>query len=288
MKVLKQLGVLVISLIAQNLSGQALLINQGSAINPNGHFHNQEWTDANSFVFAINSNRSTTVYIKHDGQNLNIAFAGNLQTGGTYFPEIMIDPNHSHDGNIQADDWWFHVSATDCEYQGQYGNYNNCQLIRPNWTAKPNFQQGLIVDTVEIQIPFSTLGIQAIDTIGIAFLLNNFQSLLKFPASANHLNPSTWASGLLSASTGIKGERSSDKLQLFPNPSNGKIQVNLNEELVVYNELIIRNIIGEEVYKKSISSFPLRLNLSHLEKGMYFIFLENENEQFSKKLILID
>lgn len=286
MKLLKQLSIMALSLATHSLCSQTILINQGSPISPDGQFQHQEWTDANSFVFTINSNRSTRVYYKHDGQHLNIAFAGSLQTGGTYFPELMIDPNNSDESNIQSNDWWFHVSATDCEYQGQYGNYNNCQGVRPNWKAAPNFQQGRIVDTVEIQIPFSTLGIQANDTIGIGFLLNNFQSILKYPSGSSHLNPSSWSNAILSMTTSIEQSHQKSFLQVFPNPSDGQIQLNWSNDIIEPSFLILRNVLGEEVKRIVNPKSSQQLDLSHLEKGIYFIAISSDKEQISKKIIL--
>src|SRR5687767_5395371 len=100
-----------------------LIINvpYGAASTIDGTFSPGEWDDANMLV--LTASPQTKVLYKHDSSNFYIAFAGNLQSGNK-FPEILLDINNAKTSGWQDDDWWFHVSATDCEYKAEYGNYD--------------------------------------------------------------------------------------------------------------------------------------------------------------------
>lgn len=265
--------------------GQNTIVPSGTAVSVDGHFSVQEWSDAQQVNFPISAGYSTQVYFKHDANNLYVAFAGNLQTAGFYFPEIMIDANYSRSTSLEADDWWFHVSATDCEYQGAYGNYANCQVVRPNWTAAPNFQSGQVLDTVEIEIPLSTIMVNQHDTIGIAFLLNNFQVIKSYPDTANHLNPSTWIRAVLDISTALpKQEQLNESLALFPNPTRGQINFELKKGM---NRLLLYDLLGQELENRMIlaDAGSYQLNLDDYPPGIYFLKVLGKEKSYTSKLV---
>lgn len=82
---------------------------------------------------------------------------------------------------------------------------------------------------------------------------------------------------------------SANLFQVIPNPSNGEVKINISvDNQAVYN-LNVRNILGQTVYTDILSvngAKTERLDLSSMEKGVYFLTLENDNERLQKKLIL--
>lgn len=69
--------------------------------------------------------------------------------------------------------------------------------------------------------------------------------------------------------------------ELFPNPTNGKLFINGNK---VGERLRIFDLSGKVVLEDLLSSTTNSLNLQHLEKGIYFI----EINQLRKKLVLVE
>jgi hypothetical protein len=57
-------------------------------------------------------------------------------------------------------------------------------------------------------------------------------------------------------------------VSVYPNPSNGNIQLN---GLSFGTNLAIYNMLGKQVYSQKIEGDNLRLNLIHLASGKYFI-----------------
>jgi len=141
---------------------------------------------------------SVPVGIKHDAEAITIAFA-QLQPPGpppfAVFPELLIDVGNEKLEALGPDDWWFHVSATDCAAAGRYDDYDGCVLEARTWEAN-NFPSGELIDAVEIRIPLQTLGIdqrQPVE-IGIALRLSDTQGYAAhWPLTADPATPSTWA-----------------------------------------------------------------------------------------------
>jgi hypothetical protein len=76
----------------------------------------------------------------------------------------------------------------------------------------------------------------------------------------------------------------SDKLHIYPNPSNGLINIEL-DKLNFYN-ISISNVLAKEVYNSTISAVNTILDLSNFDKGLYFVELNDGKNIFTKKLII--
>lgn len=287
-----RLIVVIILSNSVNLFSQSLKFPYSGKPNIDGVIDSAEWSAADSVSITISVNRKTVVYFMRDSSNLNFAFAGNLISGGNYFPEILINTHNDSASTFQTDDWWFHVSATDCEFKGGYGDYSNCQLVRPNWIAEPNFQAGQVTDTVEISIPDSTLGITSSDTIGISFLLNNFQNIQNYPANSNHLNPSTWAKATFSNTiTGIdeKREPEAREFKVYPNPTKGPLKLEIQGSVGLSVSLQVLSLSGKLLESRSlnVSNGYLYedLDLSSYEKGVYFLVIDSGIDKSYRKVV---
>jgi hypothetical protein len=76
----------------------------------------------------------------------------------------------------------------------------------------------------------------------------------------------------------------------YPNPSNGIVNINLQNTSIGDNKtIVITNLIGQEVYRSEIKNFngsEISLNLSDLAKGAYFINVSDKTSNGTKKLII--
>jgi len=59
-----------------------------------------------------------------------------------------------------------------------------------------------------------------------------------------------------------------EQIKIYPNPTNGNINIS-SEEII--NKIEIYNIIGECVVSKNLNNINTTINLSNLQKGIYFI-----------------
>lgn len=279
------------TIIGSTLSAQVVIgIPQSAGAAIDGEIRSAEWQLA-ATTSLIQSNGDTSwILMQHDGANLYFAFYGNLQKGQVVFPEILLDVDHSRSANWQPDDWWFHVSATDCDYQGAYGNFDSCALQRPNWEAVPNFTTGLpYTDSIEVKIPFSTLNysFMPMDTIGLAVVLSNTVNIFdSWPGPASHLQPSTWSEAVLLPWLSIS-EREAVDWNVFPNPAIDNITISFG----ILNgpaKLNVYTTSGQLIMKKSLllhQNEHSSIELS-LARGIYVLELEAEAYNSTRKIIV--
>jgi hypothetical protein len=282
---------IISAIVATTLSAQAVIgIPQSAGAAIDGEIKSTEWQLA-AITSLIQSNGDTTwILMQHDGANLYFAFYGNLQKGQVVFPEVLMDINHSRSSSWESDDWWFHVSATDCDYQGAYGNFDSCALQRPNWEAVPNYTTGLpYTDSIEVKIPFSTLNYSFIpmDTIGLALVLSNTVNIFdSWPGSASHLQPGTWSEAVLLPWLSTS-EKAVEEWSVYPNPAHESISISFGM-LNGPAQLKVYTTNGQLIVQRS-----LLLNRSDrtsaellLDRGIYILELESMGHNSTRKVIV--
>ena len=79
-----------------------------------------------------------------------------------------------------------------------------------------------------------------------------------------------------------------DEIEIYPNPSNGKMFITLNNNYSAKNiNLEIFNVLGDKVLLDiSLKQFPAELDLTALSKGIYFITVTNGDYISTQKIIL--
>ncbi len=96
--------------------------------------------------------------------------------------------------------------------------------------------------------------------------------------------------GNLPLSTGInQASRSKAIFEVSPNPNNGLFNLNILAIEANSYTLNVRNMIGQQVHTELISingELNKQLDLQNVEKGIYFVSLENENEKIVRKIII--
>ncbi len=98
--------------------------------------------------------------------------------------------------------------------------------------------------------------------------------------SINVINPT--ASGISTS------KKETTSFNLYPNPNNGEVNLQINNSPLKDVDVAIYNMIGENVYKSNITlsngSVKTNLNLNELNNGTYFIRISG---QATKKLIVL-
>jgi len=81
-------------------------------------------------------------------------------------------------------------------------------------------------------------------------------------------------------------------LMIIPNPNKGIFKLEISSSTEAIYSLSIVNIAGAAVYSennlKINKLFIKELDLNHLEQGVYYIYLENNNSRIVKKLVVLE
>lgn len=264
----------------QNISGQQFItFPNGSAPVIDGVMGSLEWSDAANIDIKVNANETVKVFYKTNADTLYFAFIGKLESGNVRFPEICLDTRNDKSFFWEGDDWWFHVSATDCDYNGAPAVYTDCALDQDDWLAMPNIVQGLpIVDSIEIAIPFSKVNLDSKDTFGIAFNVTNTFSTWNFwPEEAELNQPATWATACFSQTTssGIPFISDRVEIEIYPNPCDGQFTIT---SMLGFNDVMLFDELGKLVtsvhQQEKVNRLTMELNSLNLQKGTYMISVD--------------
>jgi putative intracellular protease/amidase len=77
----------------------------------------------------------------------------------------------------------------------------------------------------------------------------------------------------------------SDKIKVYPNPTNGNLSISLAEDISIKNISIV-DVLGKTVYSNNVNITPtFTIDLSQLKSGVYFIDFETNSTHFQKKII---
>ncbi|WP_296698057.1 YCF48-related protein [Algoriphagus sp.] len=74
-------------------------------------------------------------------------------------------------------------------------------------------------------------------------------------------------------------------LKIFPNPSRGTLTIS-SENLSFYNEIVILNAFGQEVFKRNILEGQSEIFMTELPKGLLLLRLRNQSNSVTKKIII--
>jgi hypothetical protein len=178
------------------------IIPRGTAVTLDGNVENTEWDDALEQSFQVGDSVVITAKLKHDGSSLLAAFQYEFSgPPNLCFPELLIDVNCDRGSEWMIDDWWFHVSGTDCEAHGEYDVWSDCSVVQPDWWGVPNFEMvenPPPINMFELQIPFSKIGAATGDSIGLALRAEYVSYTYGYwPPGATVESPATWSPVIL-------------------------------------------------------------------------------------------
>ena len=109
-----------------------------------------------------------------------------------------------------------------------------------------------------------------------------YMSMIYIPGDMVYSNGTAAAIRMITGnSIGLDEEISG--LNIYPNPSNGLVNIELEENGDFLIE--INDIIGKRIYTQNINSNTV-LNLENLEKGVYFVSISNNEKTNTTKLII--
>lgn len=281
---MKRIAPLILLLTsALTIHAQTLFIRKGTAPTIDGSYSPGEWTDADSITITTSTNGEITIHYKRGDSALYLGYSGALTEGSQpNFPEFCLDLNNDKSNNWMGDDWWFHVSLTDCEGQGISNDYSTCAASKMGWLAEPNWPLTGAYNELEISVDYSFLGQYPMvgDTIGLMFdVSNTVNRIHAYPASADTAHPSTWANAVISDDppSNIPVFKAEEAVMIFPNPAQEWVKVKTRSSTFEY-ELI--NIQGQLV-DQGIGDSDQAIPIDHHQPGLYFMKVDGRSYRLS-------
>lgn len=90
----------------------------------------------------------------------------------------------------------------------------------------------------------------------------------------------------MSISQGIQESVSSHGVNVYPNPSQGIFNIQIQDEISQNAMVRILNTLGQEVFLIPLQSKNQSIDVSSLTKGLYFVNIQNNNTNVSLKIII--
>ncbi len=274
---------LAIYLPAQN----TIVVSQGISPTIDGTISAGEWTDAAVITFPVPGGATVTCYIKHNGVD-KLYIAENIPSLSGYSDQGLLWFDTQHNGGTvpQTDDYWL------CDYYPIDQPYENkgtgsewtVQTVTSGWTEAHTNVGGGVAGQIEFSISFSKLGITpgVIKTLGFMIGCGEMGTHWQWPTSGSDTNPNTWANMIISfPTTVIENSEQKNEINIFPNPSNDKIEITgLNNGTI---EII--NVQGQIIKTLNTSSTKTTIDLTKLLGGVYIIRAKTDKGIIIKKMI---
>jgi subtilisin-like proprotein convertase family protein len=89
----------------------------------------------------------------------------------------------------------------------------------------------------------------------------------------------------VNSTTATKDEVYFYKVNIYPNPANDILNIEIVDSKAVFNKLIIRNTIGQEVLSQSITSNRAIVDIDNLDAGIYLLEITNGVKSITTKFI---
>lgn len=204
-------------------------------------------------------------YIKNVG---NIYYTGKFKEG-TYVADIVLDNGNTY---FKQCDFYNLTAITSSFYGGTTTNINNDPLFVS------------VATTPDLHLQSTSPAINKVDYITLAYNPKDFDNLNRYNGGKSEIGAYEYYAARPETTTGIEAGQQTDRVIVYPNPSNGII--NLDSDLDATYTIYVVNIIGQPVYQ---GKYNAKLDLTHLNSGIYFLqILSSAGEKVSAQKISIE
>jgi hypothetical protein len=87
--------------------------------------------------------------------------------------------------------------------------------------------------------------------------------------------------------TSVKNIDNKLDLNIFPNPNNGQFEIRYSSLSSLKTEIKILDVLGKVVYQTELTNNKSLIDLNTQAAGIYYVILTNENNQITKKIIVV-
>lgn len=116
----------------------------------------------------------------------------------------------------------------------------------------------------------------------------DFTNPVTYTVTAQDASTKKWTLTVTKQTSGINNALDVPSIDLYPNPSNGFLTIDLSKNQSETEEIRVLNYAGQLVFidKQIANNDKQVINLSHLSKGMYVVKINTDSGSITKKIIL--
>ena len=254
-------------------------------------------TNGNITALAVNSSNENSVYI---GLRGNGVF--HSTDGGTNWSDIgsnLPDP-YIHSISLAENNSVIYVATKENGiFKSSDNGTNWTQLLdgsgnklMTNIKVNPGNSNHLVASDMRSGIFVSTDGGTnwALTNTG---LNNRAVTTLEFSSDGNNLFAGTFGGGIFSFDTSSLSIRNNDISfikNVYPNPANDKILLNLHSQTSIEVDVVFYNLLGKKILEEKKTSIgnSLIIYTSKLKAGLYILEVTSKNNKHYKSKILIE
>ena len=254
-------------------------------------------TNGNITALAINSTDENSVYIGLRGSGIY-----HSTNGGTSWSNIgaSLPDQNIHSIALAENNSVIYVGTkTKGVYKSSDNGINWSQLLDEsgnklitNVKVNPGNKNHIVASDIRSGIYVSTDGGQnwALTNTGLD---NRAVTTLEFSGDGNNLFAGTFGGGIFSLDTSslsVKSNNTSFVKNVYPNPANDKILLDLHSQTSKEVTVIFYNLLGKKILEKkyTINSNSLVVNTSNLNTGLYILEVTGDNNVHYKSKVLIE
>ncbi|MEQ8624336.1 MAG: M1 family aminopeptidase [Vicingaceae bacterium] len=144
-------------------------------------------------------------------------------------------------------------------------------------------QSDTSVSYFDIELPYRLLGpnLDTIVVVNPSFSGEKFTLTINQTINSIELDPDNWVLNQNGIITNLKEESIESHIKIYPNPAKNSLSIEVPDQIQV-EEVRIFDLTGSLVKE---SGSIKNINISNLQKGVYFIELKSVNEIYRKRLI---
>jgi len=183
-------------------------------------------------------------------------------------------------------------------------NVLSCQLKKPivNFAMKGKYLNDTLISGIDTVLQFTDKSIGAVSwnwdfgggkKSNIQSPQQNFSILGKYPIKLVVQNVAGCKDSLIrtltvtTLLTGTEPNYNQDNLLIFPNPTEGNLNIQAKNNFILSNsDLIIYNSLGNQIFKTKAKSENEEISLTGISKGLYFLNIRSDKKNIIKKIII--
>lgn len=213
------------------------------------------------------------------------AFVGIDITSATYSGttatiNATITPLTNLTGNLK-----YHVVINEKRTTGNIATNGETEFFHVMMDMIPN-ENGNSLTSLSANVPTNVVKTSNLITSNVEEMSDLQVVVFVQDMSTGDVYQSEWAD--IQGNASINENETSLLFNVYPNPSNGEVNVKIENESIKDGSISVINILGETVFSKSISNSGnlVNMDLSNYGKGVYLIKVESGNITATKKITI--